>query len=191
MLTRARARVERDERGFSLVELLVVLLLVGIVGTIALNAVVSGMHATEKGNGRVAALADLQKGVERISKEIRVASPIIAASDSEITVQVFREGARRTYTYTYGVGGLTETVTRYASEEATAAVVAETDQVLVEDTVAVSAPFRYFDDAGNELDPDTADIDSVYRVSITVSRSAKRSTEPMSITTDVFLRNER
>jgi prepilin-type N-terminal cleavage/methylation domain-containing protein len=185
-----RARLEGD-RGFSLVELLVVIMLVGVVSTIAMNAVISGMRTTEKGNGRVAALADLQKGVERISREVRVASPIVAATASELTVTVYRGGAKRDYTYTYGGGNLTETVVRYESEAADAAVVGESESVLVDDVVTVAAPFQYFDDGGTELDPATLDVDDIHRVTVTISRSARRSQEPMSVTTDVFLRNER
>jgi prepilin-type N-terminal cleavage/methylation domain-containing protein len=182
--------VEGDDAGFSLVELLVVIMLVSVVTAIALNAIVSGLRTTEKGNARVAALASMQKGVERISREIRVADPVVAATSTTLTVRVYRGGARREYTYSYTGTSLTEKLVRYASESATAAVVGQSERVLVSNTASLANPFRYYDDSGVELSAATLNIKDIHRIRIAVSRKARYS-QPLSVTTDVFLRNER
>ncbi|MBA2530362.1 MAG: prepilin-type N-terminal cleavage/methylation domain-containing protein [Euzebyales bacterium] len=52
------------EEGVSLVEVLVVIVLLAMVGAVAMSGLVTGLRASAKGQDRITALTDMQKGVE-------------------------------------------------------------------------------------------------------------------------------
>lgn len=78
MLTH-RAVARRDDCGFSLVELLVVIVLLGVASTIVMVTLKSGFRSTTLVQGETESSAELQKSVERIARELRVADPLEAA----------------------------------------------------------------------------------------------------------------
>jgi prepilin-type N-terminal cleavage/methylation domain-containing protein len=95
-----------DQRGFSLVELLVAMVLLGIVGGIVTQSIVSGLNASRRAQERVYALNDLTKGLERIGRELRIADPLdlshitnITDIDSTIATFVHRDGKVFRYQY--------------------------------------------------------------------------------------------
>jgi prepilin-type N-terminal cleavage/methylation domain-containing protein len=99
MLSRSR----RDEAGFTLIELLVVIILLGVVGGVAMSGIVTGLHATRRGEARVAALNDLQKGIERVGRELRAAEELRFESGSDpsevVIARIVRGGERLQYRY--------------------------------------------------------------------------------------------
>jgi type II secretory pathway pseudopilin PulG len=70
--------LRRDEDGVTLVELLVIIVLLGTVGSVVMASVISGTRAVRKADARVAALNDLQLGLDRIGRELRAADPMLA-----------------------------------------------------------------------------------------------------------------
>ena len=121
----------RDERGFTLVELLVVLVLIGVVGGVVTSSVISGLLATDRADARISALSDLQRGIERVGRELRAADPLVFEVDladpdppkfsEEVLAEVYRDGERIRFRYYLvdvgdGVGELREDVTRYAAD---------------------------------------------------------------------------
>ena len=80
------------ERGFTLVELLVAMLLLSILGSVAAAGVIMTTRATRQGQNRNHAGDDLQKGIERISRELRVADPMRVAQPNDVVVDVYRGG---------------------------------------------------------------------------------------------------
>jgi prepilin-type N-terminal cleavage/methylation domain-containing protein len=92
MLTRRLS--ERREDGYTLVELLVVMILMGLVGTVIVGGVVATNRTTSAVSNRTQATADLEKTVERMGREIRVADPLEAgtATSSSVQVRNFRNG---------------------------------------------------------------------------------------------------
>jgi prepilin-type N-terminal cleavage/methylation domain-containing protein len=81
-----------DEGGFTLVELLVVILLLGVVGSIVTAGLVNAMQHTRNSQERIHAMAELQRGAERITRELRAACPVMAMDDDDVTVAVQRDG---------------------------------------------------------------------------------------------------
>lgn len=87
----------------TLVEMLVVVVIIGIIGGFVTATVVNALEATRKGETRVMALNDLQRGIERVGRELRAAEELKIAPGSDPTgnvgAQVVRRGERITYRY--------------------------------------------------------------------------------------------
>lgn len=116
------AGARRTDRGFTLVEFLVTLVLFGILGTIVTSAIVTGLQTTRRGEARVHALNDLQKGVERVGRELRAASPLLLDAGGRFSdaVGATVERANQRIVYRYylvdmgdGSAELREDVARY------------------------------------------------------------------------------
>lgn len=112
-MRRLRAR-SRDDRGVSLVELMVVTVLLVVVGGIVVSGVVSAHGVARHAESRVQALTAIHQAVAGVTREIRAAdsrdltdAPLGAASPSSLETDVFRgdpvQRMRLTYTVTDGV----------------------------------------------------------------------------------------
>jgi type II secretory pathway pseudopilin PulG len=92
-----------DEAGVTLVELLVVVLLLGVVGGTVTASVITSFQASRRGEARVMALNDLQRGIERVGRELRAAEELLVEPGTEpsdeIGAEVIRDGQRITYRY--------------------------------------------------------------------------------------------
>jgi prepilin-type N-terminal cleavage/methylation domain-containing protein len=102
MLTPTR-RHPSTEGGFTLIELLVVVIILGVIGSIVTSSVISAFVSTRRGEQRVHALNDLQRGIERVGRELRAADPLVleAGTDpaQEIGAEIVRGGQRVEYRY--------------------------------------------------------------------------------------------
>lgn len=72
-----------DEDGFSLVEVMVAVLILGIIGAVVLTSVVQAMQRTASATNRTNALTDIERGLERISRQIRTADPLVIDPDGQ------------------------------------------------------------------------------------------------------------
>jgi prepilin-type N-terminal cleavage/methylation domain-containing protein len=93
----------RTEGGFTLVELLVVVIILGVIGSIVTSSVISAFVSTRRGEQRVHALNDLQRGIERVGRELRAADPLVLESGMDPSVgvgaEIIRDGQRIEYRY--------------------------------------------------------------------------------------------
>lgn len=64
-------RMTEREEGFSLIELLVVMLILGVVGAVTLTGLVRGMRTSEHVQARTDALVELERAGQRLERELR------------------------------------------------------------------------------------------------------------------------
>jgi prepilin-type N-terminal cleavage/methylation domain-containing protein len=91
----SRMSAHRSDEGFTLVELLVVVLLLGVVGSIVTAGLVTGMQSTRSSQARIEAMAELQRGAERITRELRAACPVTSMGPDQVVAAVVRDGQTR------------------------------------------------------------------------------------------------
>ncbi|MFU8840022.1 MAG: prepilin-type N-terminal cleavage/methylation domain-containing protein [Nitriliruptoraceae bacterium] len=93
----------RPQEGFTLVELLVVLLLVGIVGGYVTTSIVRGLQVSREVSVRATALHDIERSLQVVARELRVADPIYLADDGEhastIGAEVVRNRTVQVHTF--------------------------------------------------------------------------------------------
>lgn len=90
-------RTSTDSQGFTLVELLVVLVIMGIIGGIVVSGITQAMSVTQTTQNRIHAMAELQRGAERIARELRAACPIqgpVPLVDDDVSAIVLRNDER-------------------------------------------------------------------------------------------------
>lgn len=73
--------------GSMLVELIVGMLLMAIVGLIVLDGIVGGFRAQRGLQNRGEALAQIRTAAQRVTREIREASPILTATATSLTIE--------------------------------------------------------------------------------------------------------
>ncbi len=92
-----------QEQGFSLIELLVVVLLLGIVGSVVTTALVQGMQNARSTSERAVALHDIERSLQVVGRELRIADPVILDADGSfsdrIAAQIVRDGTIQIHTF--------------------------------------------------------------------------------------------
>lgn len=207
MLSPRTAR--RDDGGFSLIELLVVLLLLSIVGTIVMVTLKSGFRSTTFIQRETEASAELQRTVERISREFRVAHPFEAAvpAQNRAQLRVFRDGVCHRYFFRQEGTELVQylqspllpappppgspTVDNVCTTAAPGSLGAAglPRKVLLRGLTAGTTVFRYYDRNATQLVFPGAQPRDVAQVEITLRRNGGSGT-PITVATRVDLRNK-
>ena len=195
MLTRMRQRLNAED-GLSLVELLIIMLLLGLIGSTVTTSLVRGMKATSATQSRFDALADLQKSVDRMTRNLRAADPLLFTSSTaqRAVVEVYRDETftqKLRYTYTYCSTQQrihVKTETNPVSAPAAANCAAMTDPVLISSVSNGATPvFQFFKVDG--VTPATSAKDAL-TMKVTVSRAMRNQTA-IRVDTLVRLRNVR
>jgi prepilin-type N-terminal cleavage/methylation domain-containing protein len=176
-----------DQRGFTLVELLVVLALLGIVGGIVGNAVITSFHSSRATTSRTIALHELEIGLQRMTRDLRAADPLVLSSagdyERQIGAWIDRDGTREIVRY--------EIVEVNGDQQL---VRVDTNQTLVSLVDNGGEPvFRYLDEAGDQI-ACTTDCSSAYlraaRIEIRLVREIPNG-EPVRAVTSVGVRGIR
>jgi prepilin-type N-terminal cleavage/methylation domain-containing protein len=88
-----------QQGGFTLVELLVVMVLLGIVGGIVVNAVTVSLRSASHTTARIAAQHELEVALQRISRDLRAADPLVLSTtddwETDLGAEIDRDGSRR------------------------------------------------------------------------------------------------
>jgi prepilin-type N-terminal cleavage/methylation domain-containing protein len=172
-------RRANDERGFTLVELLVVMVLMGVVGGVVVNAVSTSFRSAAATTSRVRALHELEIGMQRISRDLRAADPLVLSTTgdyaTDLGAEIDRSGSRRVVRFALtDVGGQQRLMQ------------IDTGHTLVTEVDNGGDPiFRYLDDVGDEITC-TTDCSEKYlgaaQVEIRLVRDIPDSTEVIAET---------
>jgi prepilin-type N-terminal cleavage/methylation domain-containing protein len=171
---------EREE-GFTLVELLVVMLIFGVIGGVVTTSLVRGLRTSHHVQSRIEAMAELQRGAERIARELRAACPVVELGASTVEVTVLRDGARWDHRFEVEAGDLNHSI-RDASGSVT-----QPARLLVGD-VEAGTRFEFRDQKG-ELVTDNAKASSVRSARVVLVRSVAAQPDLIEVETQVSLRN--
>ena len=204
MLTQLRHRTHKSD-GFTIVELLVVMVLFGVVGTITVTAVVSSMQASSSAENRMRALNDLQGGIERVGRELRAAQTLTPHIDDDpaygMSSTVVRDGSRWRYDYYLdnaedGSVALFEDLSRFESD---GSLVEQREGTFITDIANIDLDeplFEYFHrGASGELEPVDCDNQpnrcaTAQQVRLTLWKNIWDQ-DPISVETVVNVRNTR
>lgn len=86
------ARLHRDESGFTLVELMVVMVVAGVVMAIAGNSIISSISFQREQAAQVHQLNLTKVAFERLARDLRGADPLLEAEPDSVRVRVLRPG---------------------------------------------------------------------------------------------------
>jgi len=98
-LRRRLERLRREERGITLIELLITAVILNVVLFAILGLLDMSARAVPKDLARAAAIQESQAGLYRMTRELRQAHQIVGASTHTLTVNVFVGGAAAQVTY--------------------------------------------------------------------------------------------
>lgn len=193
-----------DERGVSLVELLVVIVLMSVVGGAATNSLVKSMKVSAATQTRFDALADLQRSVDRMTRELRAAAPVVVggppvlvADKHQVVVNVFRDDFSEQRRFTFGYCPSTETLHNRVEGPSPAPAGSppaltcpSAAPILIEDVSnGTSVVFEYLDASGAALTAPFA-TSLIRSIRVTLRRDLPNQ-NPITVTTTVRLRNVR
>jgi prepilin-type N-terminal cleavage/methylation domain-containing protein len=82
----SRLQRRHDDAGFSLIELMVVVMLTAVIGGVVSVSLITGMRSTRQDQSRGNASNAVQLMVEQISRDVRVADPLRSVSTTDIVV---------------------------------------------------------------------------------------------------------
>jgi len=92
-------RLKADERGFSLVELMVVILVLGVMMGAILGSLEATHRAAPQDQERADVIRDTQSGLNRMTRELRHAYKVTSAGKWSITAAIYKNGGTTTVTY--------------------------------------------------------------------------------------------
>lgn len=185
----------RQEGGFTLVELLVVMVLMGVVGSVVGTSLVRGMQVSAEAQSRIQGLSELQRGMERLAREVRVADPLCLTLGQEewrLGASVYRDGKRYAYDfYLQGSGAdeeLRADILMYdPPEDTTPSTVTNGTLIAETGNSILSVPlFEYLDQNGDPpFTPGAA-----AQVQINLARQVSGD-DPIQVSSTVEVRNTR
>lgn len=154
----ARSLTAQDERGFTLVEVLVAIVIAAIVGGLTVGVVARSAEQERSTTSHVTTLNEGKTALERLTRDVRAADPVLEAEPNEIVVVVRDGSSIRWRRWHASDGVLTVEEERFDRDEAPedwddAPTESKTTQTLLR-SLDDPEPFSYRNAAGDDLDLD-------------------------------------
>jgi prepilin-type N-terminal cleavage/methylation domain-containing protein len=182
-----RLRTRHDD-GFTLVESLVVIVVMGVVGAIFTSTVVNALRVEDTTRDRADAQHALTLAVARMTEELRVAAPLQSISPTAVVLDVYPNqpsggSMRERHTYAVASGALTHRIQVFSPATAT---VPSSDSIrtIANGLSSAVTPFVGRDRQGGV----TTLPSKVASVEVSL-RLPTGSAKPFDAVTSVFLRN--
>lgn len=192
--------------GFTLVELLVVMVLTGIVGTVVTVSVVNSMSVARSTSQRATALHDVERALQVVGRELRIADPICLDDGgdyrSTIGAQVERDGATQIHTFTIeeddGIQFLFQDIVGYEPGDVQACIPREDAtptalprrRLVTDVDNGIEAVFTYHDALGGDIDCDVEACEQAVQIGIRLVRNLEGG-EDIRAETRINVRNLR
>jgi prepilin-type N-terminal cleavage/methylation domain-containing protein len=192
-----------DEAGLTLIELLVTMIIMGVISAVVTAGIVTSLTDQRRERTRLDAVSSSQRVLERVSKDLRAANPLVAGDASSVTVLVYRGTAcqQRRY-YVNASSQLVEEIASYpasatCSSRSGALGTASSFVLLTRVANAATDPvfsYRRIDPAQDALVSVTSPIANglvplVDSVTVSLKAGLKENQAPVSVSTSVDLRN--
>jgi prepilin-type N-terminal cleavage/methylation domain-containing protein len=169
----------RDESGFSLVELSVVMTLLGVVGGMGGNALISTLNASDDVQQRTVAVAAVRSALDTVARDVRAANPLGSSpTASDMGLSIYCSSGsdcsttnRRMVGYAVTADRLTRTIGGVSAE-------------ILDGDLTSPSVFTYLDAEGNELlSPVSSGCVQQVRISVgTTTRSGHRVADATTVT---------
>ena len=197
MTARSRSsRAPRDEGGFTLVEVLVAVVIAAIVGGITVGIVARSAEQERSTTSHVTTLNEGKTALERMTRDIRAADPVLRAEPDEVVV-VVRDGSSIRWRRWYASGGQlaveqepldSDDVPEDWDTDLSESTTTQTLVRSLDDSEGDPEPFSYRDASGEMRD--SADPEDVRAVRVELELE---STEGRRVTLDddITVRNAR
>jgi len=161
----------KNKKGFSLIEMMVVVVILGVIVLALVTFFTGGTKSWVAGQSQLAAQRNARQAMDRMVREIREASDIIASSTSSKKIR-FNTPWSTNLEYSW-LGNKWDPILRG-------------DTPLINNVQSLA--FTYFDNSGNLVDP--LDSDKVSKVHIDLQVDVDKDSNPdITLNTDINLRN--
>jgi prepilin-type N-terminal cleavage/methylation domain-containing protein len=202
MLNPQTVRISRgSQNGFTLIELLVAMLIGSALFAVVPYTITQTFASNTRATAHVSVVTDVQLAVDRVSRDVRVANPIVAATTTSLTSRIYRAGTCTLVTYavtSVPLVDLTASGYRATGNSLTSSTAlcsapntVTSTGVLIRAIPTTAMPFSYLDANGAAVLPpfaDQASLNHIFQVQISLQGS-DRSGYVQALNTTVDVRN--
>lgn len=198
-------RPSAGDRGFSLVEQLVVMVVFGIISALVAGTIIQMSLSAEDHRQRVETLSDTQLALEKVTRDLRAADPVLSftalqcepgrvttaspaptSCANDITFERIKDGKRWRIHYTLGAGELREGREFWTGSGWSTKVWTVLARRL-QNGLAPQSPLFALTDLGGQPVTLVGDVSRIN--ALLVSTSTRRRPNPLPVTAEVTVRN--